>query len=144
MHFFSTLIKKISGIKKVNTSNGDINISTNIFLVTKSKKDCQFWYSQRENGGRENNTANKFYSNKDSSKGSNSSDFDFNHNVIEKNYRNCRWNKAVIAIVSFCMMAYARNKYINLIQMVTGYFSYAHNVSKKRTEVYYKINLIVS
>ncbi len=28
--------------------------------------------------------------------------------------------------------------------MVTGYFSFAHNVSKKRTEIYYKIGLVVS
>ncbi len=64
--------------------------------------------------------------------------------MIEKGYRDCRRNKALIATVSFCMMAYTRNKYTNLLQMVTGYFSFAHNVSKRRTEVYHKMGLVVS
>ena len=41
------------------------------------------------------------------------------------------------------MMAYAKNKYTNLLQIVTGNFTFAHNVSKKRTEVYYKMGLVV-
>lgn len=38
--FFHSLIRKISGIKKINVTNGDKNISTNIFLATKDSEDC--------------------------------------------------------------------------------------------------------
>ncbi len=41
-------------------------------------------------------------------------------------------------------MAYARNKYTNLLQIVIGYFSFAHNESKRGIEVYYKMGLVVS
>ncbi len=64
--------------------------------------------------------------------------------MIGKGYRNRRRNKALIAIVSFYMMAYARNKYTHLLQMVTGYFFFAHNVSKRGTEIYHKMGLVVS
>ena len=64
--------------------------------------------------------------------------------MIKKCYCNCRQNKALIATVNFCIMAYARNKYTKFFQIVTGYFTFAHNVSKRRTEVYHKMGLIVS
>ena len=121
--FLHSLIRKTSGVKKVNAIDGNKNISATTPLTMKSKKDRQFWHSQKESKRRDihsrhtqskNNTANKFSSNKDLSKGYDSSDSDSNPNVIEKSYRNCRQNKTLITTISFYMMAYARNKYINL------------------------------
>ena len=63
--------------------------------------------------------------------------------MIKKSYRNCHQNKALIATVSFYMMAYAKNKYTNLFQMVTSYFIFTHNVSKRGIDVYYKMGLII-
>ncbi len=122
-------------------------------LLTKSRKDCQFRHNQKESKRgdvhsrhtqSENNTADKFNSDKDSSKSCDSSKSNSKPDVIGKNYRNRRQNKALIATVSFYMMAYTRNKYTNLLQMVTGYFSFVHNVSKRGTEVYHKMCLVVS
>lgn len=151
--FLHSLIRKASGVKKVNAANGDKNMSATTPLATKSREDCQFQHSQRESEGGDihsrhtqskNNTADKFSFNKDSSEGYDSSDSDSNPDVIGKGYRNCYRNKALIATVSFCMMAYARNKYNNLFQIMTGYFSFAHNVSERKIEVYHKMGLVVS
>lgn len=46
--FFYSLIRKTSGIKKVNTINSDKNIFVTTFLLTKNKKDCQFEYNQKK------------------------------------------------------------------------------------------------
>ena len=40
--FLHSLIKEISGIRKVNVINDDKNISATTLLATTSKKDCQF------------------------------------------------------------------------------------------------------
>ena len=133
--FLYSLIRKASDVKKVNAINSDKNMSATTLLVTNNKEDRQFQFSQRESKRGKNNTANKFNSNEDSSESCNSSDSNSDLDVIRKSYHNCHWNKAFIAIISFCMMAYTRNKYINLLQIVTGYFSFAHNVSKRGTEV---------
>ena len=46
--FFYSLIKEVSGIKKVNAANSDKNMSTTTPLAMKSKQDCQFLYNQKE------------------------------------------------------------------------------------------------
>ncbi len=38
--FFYSLIREVSDVKKVNTTNGDKNMSTTTFLVTKNRQDC--------------------------------------------------------------------------------------------------------
>ena len=40
--FFYSLIKKVSGIKKVNAANSDKNIFATTFLVIKKRKNHQF------------------------------------------------------------------------------------------------------
>ncbi len=40
--FLYSLIREVSGVKKVNTANGDKNMSATTFLIMKSRKDCQF------------------------------------------------------------------------------------------------------
>ena len=41
---FYSLIKEAFGIQKVNTTNDNKNISITTFLVTKSRKNCYFYY----------------------------------------------------------------------------------------------------
>lgn len=41
------------------------------------------------------------------------------------------------------MIAYTQNKYTNLLQIVTGYFSFTYNVSKRKVEIYHKMGHIV-
>lgn len=40
--FFYSLIREASGVKKVNATNTDKNMSATTSLVAKSRKDCQF------------------------------------------------------------------------------------------------------
>ena len=42
------------------------------------------------------------------------------------------------------MLAYTQNKYANFFWIVTGYFSFVYNISKRKTEVYHKMGLVVS
>lgn len=46
--FLSSLIRKASGVKKINAVNGDKNIFVTTPLATKNREDHQFQYSQRE------------------------------------------------------------------------------------------------
>ena len=151
--FFHSLIREASGIQKVNNADGDKNTSNTTPLAAKSREDRHFQHSRRESQGgnvhsqhiqSENNTADRYSSNNDSSEGSDNSDSDSNSDIVPKSHRDCHQNKALIAIISFCIIAYARNKYVNLLQMVTGYFLFAHNVSKRGVEVYHKMGLVVS
>lgn len=41
------------------------------------------------------------------------------------------------------MIAYTWNKYANLLQIVTNYFSFVYNISKRKVEVYHKMDLLV-
>ena len=46
--FFYFLIREISTVQKVNTANGDKNMSNTTLLVAKSREDCHFQYSQKK------------------------------------------------------------------------------------------------
>ena len=151
--FFHFLIREASGVQKVNDANSDKNTSNTTPLAAKSREDCHFQHSRRESQGgnvhsqhiqSKNDTANRYSSDNDSSEGSDSSDSDSDPDAVPKSHRDCRQNKALITTISFCIIVYARNKYTNLFQMVTDYFFFAHNVSKRGVEVYHKMGLVVS
>ncbi len=134
-----SLIREAAGVEIVNTANCDSDISAITSSAANSEENLHFQNSQSEN-----NVSDE-YSSSDKSNGSLGNDeSDFDPDAIQKSYRDCRRNKALIATMSFCILAYARNKYANLFQMVTGYFSFAHNMSKKGTKVYHKMGLVVS
>lgn len=96
--FLHSLIKKAFDIKKVNATNDDKNISAIIFLVTKNREDCQFWYNQRKSEKKDiyswytqskTNIVNKFSFDKDSNKDYDSSDSSSYLDMIGKGYNNC-------------------------------------------------------
>ena len=62
---------------------------------------------------------------------------------IKKRIRQQR-NKALIATICLCMLAYSRSKYANLLQMVAGYFAFAQNMPKRCVEVFHKMGLLVT
>lgn len=122
--FFHFLIRKSSRIQKVDTTNSDKNTFNITFLAAKSREDCHCQCSRRENQEKniysqhiwsKNNIANKYSSDNDSNEGFDSNDSNSNLNAILKEQRNCCQNKALIAIISFCIIAYRRNKYANLL-----------------------------
>lgn len=53
-------------------------------------------------------------------------------------------NKVLIAIICLCFLKYARNKNVNLLQVVNGYFDFAKNISKRCIKVLYQIKVMVS
>ncbi|MCJ1345659.1 hypothetical protein MMC31_003867 [Peltigera leucophlebia] len=63
--------------------------------------------------------------------------------LIKKRIRQQR-NKALIATIYLCMLAYSRSKYANLFQMVAGYFAFAQNMPKRYVEVFHKMGLLVT
>ena len=88
-HFFYSLIRKASDVKKINVADGDKNMSATTLLVTKSREDCQFQHSPKESKGGKNDTTDKFSSDKNSNEGCDSSNFDSDLDVIEIGYYNC-------------------------------------------------------
>lgn len=129
--FLHSLIRELTSIKKINAINRGNKMAN-------SKKYLHFW-----NNKSKNHAINKYNFN-DSNKGNNSSNLNFDLNIISKSNRNCHSNKAFIAIISFYMIAYVWNKYINLFQRVTSYYCFTHNMSKRRIKIYHKIGLVVS
>lgn len=53
-------------------------------------------------------------------------------------------NKAYIATICLCMLAYSRRKYAKLLQMIAGYFAFAQNMPKQCVEVFHKIGILVT
>ncbi len=137
--FLHSLIREAAGVEIVNTADCDSDTSATTYFAANSKENLHFRNSQSEN-----NISDQYNSSNESNGGLGSDESDSDPDVVQKGHRDRRQNKTLIATVSFGMLAYARNKYANLLQMVTGYFSFAHNVSKRGTEVYHKMGLVVS
>lgn len=59
----------------------------------------------------------------------------------EQTYRSL--GKSLVATVSLCMLCYARNQQSNILQMITGYYAYADNTTKRMVEVLHRMGLTV-
>lgn len=107
--FLHSLIWEAADVKIVNSANYDSNTSATTFFAANSKEYLHFWNSQSKN-----NVFDKYSSTDESSEGLGSNEANSDPDVVQKSHRDRRQNKALIAILSFCMLAYARYKYANL------------------------------
>lgn len=78
----------------------------------------------------------------------NKRDLDINKNddleVPSSKYNNCWKNKTFITTFYLCILLYACSKYINLMQMVMGYYIFAQNMHKHYIKILHQLGLSVS
>ena len=65
-------------------------------------------------------------------------------NALLSKKRDATCNRALVAVVTLCMLCYGRNKRSNLLQTIIGYFAFASNVPKQCVEVLYQMGLFTS
>ncbi len=99
--FLHFLIQEAAGVEIVNTANCDSDTSATTSSAANSEENLYFRNSQSEN-----DVSDEYSSGNESSGGLGSDKSDSDPDVVQKGHRDRRRNKALIATVSFCMLAY--------------------------------------
>lgn len=118
-----------------------INVETNVVLDSDSDNS-----SSNKNSYFSNNYSFLFnYDHyKNNLNGNNNSKSNISSMVIIKKRIWEQQNKTLIATICLCILAYSKNKYNNLLQMVARYIAFAHNMFKQYVEIFHKMNILVT
>ncbi len=58
--------------------------------------------------------------------------------------QNSRRNRSLVAVVTLCLLSYARSEQSNVFQTIVGYAAFAHNIPKRAIKTFYQMGLTVS